>query len=168
MFRKRLNERRVSGGQQFFQPSSSCGDSQPPVLWDDKFDMARMRERAAQWVMMHDHPFTIVEEEGFNLMQKTRMPEWEKIMRITNKKDCVSVFEIEKKKLMNVLKNVNKISLMIDLWKSSNQNIEYMVITGHFIDGNWRLQKMVLSFVHIDPPHTGVQVVDSVYKCLKE
>ncbi|XP_031254575.1 zinc finger BED domain-containing protein RICESLEEPER 2-like [Pistacia vera] len=95
--------------------------------------MARMRERAAQWVMMHEHPFTIVEEEGFNLMQKSGMPEWEKISRTTNKKDCVSVFEIEKKKLMNVLKN-----------------------------------KRVLSFVHIDPPHTGVQIADSVYKCLKE
>ncbi|XP_031281653.1 zinc finger BED domain-containing protein RICESLEEPER 2-like [Pistacia vera] len=130
--------------------------------------MARMRERAAQWVMMHEHHFTIVEEEGFNLMQKTRMPEWEKITCTTNKKDCVSVFEIEKKKLMNVLKNVNKISLTTDLWKSSNQNIEYMVITGHFIDGNWRLQKRVLSFVHIDPPHTGVQIADSVYKYLKE
>ncbi|XP_068650889.1 uncharacterized protein [Aristolochia californica] len=47
---------------------------------------------------------------------------------------------------------INKISLTTNLWKSKNQNIEYMVITGHFIDSNWKLQKRVLSFVHVPPP----------------
>nr|XP_027101686.1 uncharacterized protein LOC113722608 [Coffea arabica] len=32
-----------------------------------KFDMAAMRESAAEWVLMHEHLFTIVEEDGFNI-----------------------------------------------------------------------------------------------------
>nr|GEY32797.1 hypothetical protein [Tanacetum cinerariifolium] len=48
------------------------------------------------------------------------------------------------------------------------KKIEYMVITRHFIDQNWRLQKRVLSFVHVPPPRTALDIVDGIYKCLKE
>ncbi|XP_010242103.1 PREDICTED: zinc finger BED domain-containing protein RICESLEEPER 2-like [Nelumbo nucifera] len=43
-----------------------------------------------------------------------------------------------------------------------------MVITGHFVDANWRFQKRVLNFVHASPPRRGVDIVDAIYKCLKE
>ncbi|WOL08604.1 zinc finger BED domain-containing protein RICESLEEPER 2-like [Canna indica] len=43
-----------------------------------------------------------------------------------------------------------------------------MVLTGHFVDANWRLQKRVLNFVHIPPPHRGVEIADTIYKCLEE
>nr|GEU68328.1 hypothetical protein [Tanacetum cinerariifolium] len=36
------------------------------------------------------------------------------------------------------------------------KKIEYMVITGHFIDHNQRLQKRLLSFVHVPPPRTAL------------
>ena len=31
-----------------------------------------------------------------------------------------------------------------------------------------RLQKRVLSFVHVPPPRTGLDIADGIYKCLKE
>ncbi|OMO89512.1 putative Zinc finger, BED-type [Corchorus olitorius] len=83
-----------------------------------------------------------VEDEGFNMMQKRGMPEWEKVSRVTIKKDCMQ--------------------------RSSNQKIEYMVLTTHFIDWNWRLQKRIISFVHIPPPRRGVEIADCIYKCLQE
>ncbi|GER44018.1 BED zinc finger [Striga asiatica] len=43
-----------------------------------------------------------------------------------------------------------------------------MVITGHWIDSQWRLQKRVLNFVHISPPRRGVEIADFVFKCLQE
>ncbi|XP_022728910.1 zinc finger BED domain-containing protein RICESLEEPER 2-like [Durio zibethinus] len=102
------------------------------------------------------------------MMQKRGMPEWEKVSRNTIKKDCMQVYEAEKKKLKALLKTVSKISLTTDLWKSSNQKIEYMVLTAHFVDSNWRLQKRVISFVHIPPPRRGVEIADCIFKCLKE
>lgn len=152
-----------------FQPSSFCEAAMvAPALTDGKFDMGKMRKAAANWVLMHEHPFTVVEEEGFNIMQKTGMPEWEKISRNTLKNDCVSVYESEKKKLKAMLKNVNKISLTTDMWKSGNQKIEYMVITCHFVDSEWKLQKRVINFVHLPPPLRGIDIADGIYKCLKE
>nr|GMD43903.1 acidic leucine-rich nuclear phosphoprotein 32-related protein [Ipomoea batatas]GMD43904.1 acidic leucine-rich nuclear phosphoprotein 32-related protein [Ipomoea batatas] len=52
-----------------FMPSDGVSSSIPP-LHPGKFDMELMREYAANWIMMHEHPFTILEEVGFNLMMK--------------------------------------------------------------------------------------------------
>ncbi|XP_031262506.1 zinc finger BED domain-containing protein RICESLEEPER 1-like [Pistacia vera] len=117
---------------------------------------------------MHEHPFTVVEDEGFNMMQKCGMSLWEKITRTALKQHCVTVYEIQKKKLVNLLKSINKISLTIDLWNSSNQKLEYMVVTGHFIDNDWKLQKRVLNFVHILAPRLGVEIAIAIHKCLIE
>nr|KAJ0225102.1 hypothetical protein LSAT_V11C100042420 [Lactuca sativa] len=139
-----------------------------PALTDGKFDMMKMRESIAHWILMHEHPFTIVEEEGFNMMQKRGMLEWENVSRVSIKKYCEKVFEIEKNKLKNLLKSISKISVTTDMWKSTNQKIEYMVLTGHFVDSNWQLQKRVLSFIHLPPPHRGLEIADNRYKCFKD
>ncbi|XP_039145917.1 zinc finger BED domain-containing protein RICESLEEPER 2-like [Dioscorea cayenensis subsp. rotundata] len=130
--------------------------------------MVKMREAVAHWILMHEHPFSIAEEEGFNMMQQRGMPQWEKISRVTAKKDCMLMYENEKKRLFALLKNVNKISLTTDMWMSSPQKMEYMVVTGHFVDIDWKLQKHVLNFVHLAPPLRGIDIADAIYKCCKE
>ena len=34
------------------------------------FDVGKIRKCVAHWILMHEHPFSILEEEGFNLMMK--------------------------------------------------------------------------------------------------
>nr|GME06258.1 zinc finger BED domain-containing protein RICESLEEPER 2-like [Ipomoea batatas] len=58
-----------------------------------KIDMEVMRESATDWIMMHGHPFTILEEVGFNIMMKRIMPEWKPISKSTIKSDCLKVYE---------------------------------------------------------------------------
>ncbi|CAN1801893.1 Putative AC transposase [Linum perenne] len=41
-----------------------------------------------------------------------------------------------------------------------------MVVTGHFIDKNWKLQKRILNFCEVPPPHTGIVLADALQKCL--
>ncbi|XP_012851801.1 PREDICTED: zinc finger BED domain-containing protein RICESLEEPER 2-like [Erythranthe guttata] len=139
-----------------------------PALRDGKFDMEKMKEAVAHWIVMHEHPFSIVEDEGFNLMQRLGMPEWRSFTRITAKIIYVKVYDVEKQQLKVVLKNVNKISLTTDWWKSKNQKIEYMVITGHWIDQSWILQKRTLNFVHLPPPRRGLDIANAVWRCLEE
>nr|GMD88120.1 zinc finger BED domain-containing protein RICESLEEPER 2-like [Ipomoea batatas] len=57
-----------------FMPSDGVSSS-IPLLHLGKFDMELMRESAANWIMMLKHPFTILEEVGFNLMMKRGWPE---------------------------------------------------------------------------------------------
>lgn len=51
------------------------------------------------------------------------------------------------------------------MW-TSLQNIHYMVVTWHFVDSNFKLNKYILSYV--PPPYSGVNIFDSLFKCLKE
>ncbi|XP_031115906.1 zinc finger BED domain-containing protein DAYSLEEPER-like [Ipomoea triloba] len=155
--------------QQNSYTSSSDGvSSSNPTLHPEKFDMELMRESIAHWVMIHEHPFTILEEVGFDLMMKRVMPEWKEISRNTIESDCLKVYETEKKKLKNNLECVSKVSLTIDCWKSKNQKIEYMVVIGHWIDSSWRLQKRVLSFINIPPPMRGFLISNAIFRCMKE
>ncbi|KAL0291010.1 UNVERIFIED_CONTAM: hypothetical protein Sradi_7036900 [Sesamum radiatum] len=48
------------------------------------------------------------------------------------------------------------------------KKMEYMVITGHWIDQNWQLQKCVLNFVHIPPPRRGLEIADAIWRCLDD
>ncbi|KAL0334154.1 UNVERIFIED_CONTAM: hypothetical protein Sangu_1571600 [Sesamum angustifolium] len=48
------------------------------------------------------------------------------------------------------------------------KKMEYMVITGHWIDQNWQLQKCVLNFVHIPPPCRGLEIADAIWRCLDD
>ncbi|CAH9090212.1 unnamed protein product [Cuscuta europaea] len=101
-------------------------------------------------------------------MMKVANPFYQRISRVSLRNDCIKIYEYEKKKVKSMLSNVSKISLTTDLWKSKNQKIGYMVVTGHFLDAEWKLNKWVLNFVHILPPHSGDNISDALYKCLKD
>ncbi|CAN1812879.1 Zinc finger BED domain-containing protein RICESLEEPER 2 [Linum perenne] len=98
---------------------------------------------------------------------KTATPLYKKISRTTSTTDVFSTYEVFKKKIMEVLKIAQRISLTTDLWKSS-QTVEYMVVTCHFVDRNWKLQKRILNFCDLPPPHSGISISDALHKCLVE
>ncbi|XP_038719302.1 zinc finger BED domain-containing protein RICESLEEPER 2-like isoform X2 [Tripterygium wilfordii] len=131
------------------------------------YDYKKVRDSIAHFILMHEHPFSIVEQEGFNLIMKNSSHEYIPYTRITTQSDCMEEYDKEKKKLKSLLKNVSKICLTTDTWRSCQQ-IEYMVVTGHFVDANWKLQKRVLNFVNIPPPRGGVDIADALFKCMTE
>ncbi|KAA8516213.1 hypothetical protein F0562_019392 [Nyssa sinensis] len=144
--------------------ASDCAGS----IANFKYDRAKVRELAAHMTLYHEYPFMQMEDVIFNKFIKENTPYWQKITRTTIKNDCISAYEIEKKKLKTLFKSINKVNITTDMWKSSNQKIGYMVVTGHFIDSDWNLQKQVLNFFHVPPPHSGVIVADALQKCFIE
>lgn len=76
--------------------------------------MLKMRG-VAHWITMHDHPFTIVENEGFNLIMKNGLLEWTSVSRFTIKNDAFKLYEFERKKLKTLLKKVDQINLTTNL-----------------------------------------------------
>ncbi|KMS99205.1 hypothetical protein BVRB_2g047010 [Beta vulgaris subsp. vulgaris] len=104
------------------------------ALHNAKLDMLSMTEGIANWIVMHEKPFSVVEEEGFNMMLKRGIPQWTFVSRHTIKIDAFEVYEVEKKKLKALLKDVDRISFTTNLWHARPQRIEYMVLTGHFVD----------------------------------
>nr|XP_027094891.1 zinc finger BED domain-containing protein RICESLEEPER 2-like [Coffea arabica] len=134
------------------------------------YDHAKVRELAAHMVLVHEYPFSMLDHVVFNKFMKAVSPFYKKINRQTVKEDCVTAFMLEKRRLRNILKGANRISITTDLWKSG-QKIQYMVVTGHFVDSDWVLQKRVLNFCNVPPPHTGVIIADARVKedfCLRK
>ncbi|XP_062170979.1 zinc finger BED domain-containing protein RICESLEEPER 2-like [Alnus glutinosa] len=43
-----------------------------------------------------------------------------------------------------------------------------MVVTCHFIDSDWHLNRRVLNFCNVPPPHTGFLIADALQKCFQE
>ncbi|XP_073062862.1 zinc finger BED domain-containing protein RICESLEEPER 2-like isoform X2 [Primulina eburnea] len=132
-----------------------------------KYDQAKIREILSHMIVVHELPFVFAEYEMFNLLMKNATPHYEKISRATTKKDCITSYEIEKRKLMAELKQVNRVSVTTDLWRS-DQKVSYMVVTCHYVDSSWNLQKRNLNFCEVPPPHTGIVVCDVLNKCLVE
>ncbi|XP_027177182.1 zinc finger BED domain-containing protein RICESLEEPER 2-like [Coffea eugenioides] len=128
------------------------------------YDHAKVRELASHMILAHEYPFSMMEHVVFNKFMKAVSPFYKKINRQTVKEDCMSTYTIEKRKLKSLLKGPGRISITTDLWKSG-QKIQYMVVTGHFIDSDWVLQKRVLNFCNVPPPHTGVIIADALSKC---
>ncbi|XP_031275889.1 zinc finger BED domain-containing protein RICESLEEPER 2-like [Pistacia vera] len=116
-----------------FPPSNSQGGSNVLPTLRGQFSMLKMREFIAHWVLMHEHPFSIMEEEGLNNMMKYGIPEWTPISSNT----C-------------------------------NQRMEYMVLTGHWIDDHWKFNRRVLNFIHFPSPRSSVAIADAIFKCLMD
>ncbi|KAI3896925.1 hypothetical protein MKW92_032956 [Papaver armeniacum] len=60
----------------------------------------------------------------------------------------------------------SKISLTLDFW-TSNEQIFYMSVTGHWIDESWSLHKVLLDISRIPYPCAGSDIYHAIVKVLK-
>ncbi|CAA0813976.1 Unknown protein [Striga hermonthica] len=89
-------------------------------------------------------------------LTKHQIPNWRKIAN-----DMWSLFCEEKAKIKSIIGDL-RVSITTDTW-TSIQNINYMVVTVHFIDSDFHLHKRVLNFCKITS-HKG----EDIGRCLEE
>ncbi|XP_074349702.1 zinc finger BED domain-containing protein RICESLEEPER 2-like [Apium graveolens] len=114
--------------------------------------------------MVCELPFMHVEQFMFNEVIKTTNPFCKKITRGTLKNDCKTTYEIEKQKLKEKFSPANRVNFTTDCW-TSNQKIGYMVVTGHWIDEEWKLNSRIFNFVNVPPPHSGHVLAEVLFSC---
>ncbi|KAK3229746.1 hypothetical protein Dsin_001627 [Dipteronia sinensis] len=141
------------------QPSvSGFGSS----LGVSKFDQLRCRRALAEMLILDELPFRFVENRGFRRFCFELCPLFDLPSRRTIVRELYQLYIDEKMKLKKYFSRSKvRVCLTIDTW-TSIQNINYMVVTAHFIDYDWQLQKRILSFSQI-VDHKG----DSVGKCIE-
>jgi hypothetical protein len=125
------------------------------------YNEKRVRELAAHMVLLHGYPLNMMEYELFNKFMRGCTPHWKKISCVTIKSDCIATYNIEKKKLKTLLSGVDRVNITTDMWTSS-QRVSYMVVTCHFVNSNWLLQKRILNFCNVPPPHSSVVIADAL------
>jgi hypothetical protein len=125
------------------------------------YNEKKVRELAAHMVLLHEYPFNMMEHELFNKFMRACPPHWKKISHATVKSDCIATYNIEKEKLKTLLSEVDRVNITTDMWPSFKR-VSYMVVTCHFMDSNWLLQKRILNFCNVSPPHLGVVIADAL------
>ncbi|KAL5790079.1 hypothetical protein ACOSQ2_004967 [Xanthoceras sorbifolium] len=118
----------------------------------------------AEMLVVDELPFRFVEKQGFQKFCRVGMPKFDVPSRRTIVRDIMQLYVDEKASLIkNFRKNKVRVCLTTDTW-TSIQNINYMVVTAHYIDEYWQLQKRILSFSQI-ADHKGDTIgnIDRVF-----
>lgn len=123
------------------------------------------RECLADFVILVNHAFSIVEEPGFKQMIRS-LSNVEIPTRNTVKNDIIELYNSFKTKLIEVLKDMNcNIAITTDIWTSLS-NDPYIAITAHFFR-NEKLCHVLLDFDLIPHPHDSKQIKYTV-QCVLE
>ncbi|XP_050207126.1 zinc finger BED domain-containing protein RICESLEEPER 2-like [Mercurialis annua] len=132
-----------------------------------KFDQEAIRKAVSYMVVVDELPLKFVEKQGFKRLMSIACPKFKMPSRWTVNRDCFAMFVQEKLKLKQFMKtNSQRVSLTSDAW-TSNQRINYMCITAHFIDNDWKLHKKIISFVPCSR-HKGEYLSKTLESCLNE
>ena len=102
-----------------------------------KYDPESIRQALASMIICDELPFRVVEGERFKDYSRLLEPRFVIPSRIIVWRDCMKLFMENKKLLKNHLKNEH-LCLTTDTW-SFVQNYNYMCLTAHLIDQDWKL-----------------------------
>ena len=104
----------------------------------------------------------------FRKYQKILNEDCRSISRRTTKYDVIKKYEIEKENLKQQLAQIpGRVCLTSDC-KTSCTNISFISLTAHYVDKDWKLKSKILSFSHMQPPHTGYDLSLKVLQFLKD
>lgn len=117
---------------------SSGGDGS---LGSWKFDQDAIRKSLVKMIIIDELPFKFVEAKRYRKHMKEaclrfRIPSWWIVAR-----NCYKVYVDEKTHMRKFCRScLGRICLTTNTW-TSVQKINYLRLTAHFIDNDWKLQK---------------------------
>lgn len=137
-------------------------------LKSTKFNPDVFREKLVGAIVMHNLPLSFVEYSGIKSLFEYVSEDLNLICRNTVRSDILKMHKREKTKMQLLLKEApGRICLPSDLWTSITTD-GYISLTAHFVDKNWILQKRLLNFADMPPPHNGISLSEKVYAMLAD
>ncbi|GLU04058.1 hypothetical protein SLE2022_212250 [Rubroshorea leprosula] len=132
------------------------------------FDQDRCRHEIAKMIIMHDYPLHMVEHPGFIAFVQNLQPRFDKVSFNTVQGDCVATYLREKQSVMKLIEGMpGRFCLTLDMW-TSNQTLGYVFITGHFIDGDWKLHRRILNVIMEPYSDSANALSHAVAACLSD
>ncbi|CAL2260675.1 unnamed protein product [Prunus armeniaca] len=127
------------------------------------FLQSDVMDACVEMIVIDELPFSFVEKKGFKKFCSVACPMFEVPSRRKTVRQFLKMYDAQKQQLKNDL-SAHRINLTTDTW-TSVQNTNYMVLTAHFIDCDWKIHKRVLNFCVI-PNHQGNTIGDLIESCL--
>ncbi|KAF7801124.1 zinc finger BED domain-containing protein RICESLEEPER 2-like [Senna tora] len=142
--------------------------NQEGKLKSKKIDQQLSRQLCAEAIIEHDLPYSFVDYKGIRKWIKYLNPDVIMPSRNTVVSDVKKIYEKEKEKLKQEMARIpNRVCLTSDVWTACTSE-GYICLTAHFVDENWKLRSIILNFCRMLPPHTGVELSNTILNCLKE
>ncbi|XP_022152189.1 zinc finger BED domain-containing protein RICESLEEPER 2-like isoform X2 [Momordica charantia] len=151
----------------------SCGGKEVNREYLDsksKF-VENIRILIAKMIIIGKLPLNFVKNEGFRrfMQQSVRpfCPEFVIPSLATVTRDILEIYKREKALMRTMIVDQNStVSLTVNTW-TSDQDMNYIVLTGHFINLGWKIQRRILNFRQIENLR-GETIGREVEKCLKQ
>ncbi|KAK4413950.1 Zinc finger BED domain-containing protein RICESLEEPER 2 [Sesamum alatum] len=122
----------------------------------------------AKMIIQHDYPLHMVEHSGFIDFARTLQPQFNITSVTAVQEQVMGIYFREKQKLLDLLSGISgRLNLTVDLW-TSNQSLAYVLITGHFIDHDWKLQRRILNFITVQFPDSDTAFSHAIADCLTD
>ncbi|CAL5331346.1 unnamed protein product [Camellia sinensis] len=155
-----------NNGQQTLSFQSKKDGDEGINLVTMSFSVEAARRALAEMIVLDELPFRFVEGEGFKRFCAVLQPKFKNIPScVTIAGDIVGIFNNQRDRLRKVLKGC-RICLTTDMC-TSIQNLNYMCLTAHFIDDDWKLQKRIINFGRVED-HKGETIGKKLEMCLLE
>lgn len=157
----------VIDNQRTLQITPGSGGSSVGTCSTWKFDIEDLRNSFAEMIIEDEQPFVLSERPGLRKFLAKACPRFTLPSRRTTTRACVKVYDVQRLKLKKFLKeNCERVSLTTDTW-TANTNQNYMCVTAHFIDNDWKLHKKIIGFFLVKG-HRGEDIGKSLDNCLSE
>ncbi|XP_058004818.1 zinc finger BED domain-containing protein DAYSLEEPER isoform X2 [Hevea brasiliensis] len=139
-----------------------------PGVGSIPFDQDRCNQEIAKMIIQHEYPLHMVEHPAFIDFVRTLQPQFNVASFNTIQGECVAMYLREKQHLLNLVSGIpGRVSLTLDL-ATSNLNIGYAFLAGHFIDDDWNLHRLVLNVVMLPFPDSDYAFNQAVVSCISD
>ena len=120
-----------------------------------------MKNKLIRWIVINQHPFTIVEEPSFIELVHSLCPNAKLFSADIVKRKIMELYNANISQIQKFLQETpGKLSFTMDIWTSPSAKA-FLAITTHYIDKNWKLQNILVDFIQIFGSHSGENIKDA-------
>ncbi|CAG8732351.1 16979_t:CDS:2 [Cetraspora pellucida] len=117
-------------------------------------------------IIKKNRPFQIIEDTELRSIFTYLKPDAIAPSADLIKQHIVSDFEKEYMRLCEKLQKIpSGVALTTDIWTTDTNDKFFMAVTIYYINDSWKLKHILLDFIHISGPYTGIIISDAMHEC---
>ncbi|PKU67427.1 zinc finger BED domain-containing protein RICESLEEPER 1 [Dendrobium catenatum] len=133
-----------------------------------QFDQEVSRQDLSRMIILHEYPLEIIKQIGFQTFIRNLQPRFKLVSEEMFMDDCLKIYENGKSRLSELLETLPcRVGLTMDRW-GSNYGAEYLCLTCHFVDNDWKLQRKMLNLLHFEAPPTAEDIFEGIMEKLHD
>lgn len=139
-------------------------------VWDDSITKQKEIDKlVAEMIALQNLPFNFVEGVGFQRLVQAALPRYNLRGRqyFTNLL-CNDIYNKMKLKILELLKQFEKLSFTTDVWSEPSANVSLLSLTAHGITKNYERVSIILKCEQLEGRHTGGIIANNLNKILQD